>query len=113
MVIRSSGYSYVSSRHQRRIGISEVSVNGGAIMVTFESKHTARRIVSLVAVAGLLAINGMAQYGGGGGTGGGGTSGGGTTPGGAATGGGAASVYNFHSNYHVGFESPEGWGLKY
>jgi hypothetical protein len=30
-----------------------------------------------------------------------------------ATGGSLASVYNFHSTYHVGFDSPEGWGLKY
>jgi hypothetical protein len=30
-----------------------------------------------------------------------------------ATGKGVTSVYNFHSSYHVGFDSPEGWGLKY
>src|SRR5713101_3956198 len=76
-------------------------------MMRFEPKYRARRIVSLVGVAGLFALNVMAQYGGGGGTGGGGTGGG------ATTGGGAASVYNFHGNYHVGFESPEAWGLKY
>jgi len=29
------------------------------------------------------------------------------------TGGSGPSVYNFHGNYHVGFDSPEGWGLKY
>ncbi len=71
-------------------------------MMRFERKYAARRIISVFGVAGLLALNAMAQYGGGGGTGGGGT-----------TGGGAASVYNFHGNYHVGFESPEAWGLKY
>jgi len=46
----------------------------------------------------------MAQYGG---PTGGGTSGGG------GTGGGPTSIYNFHGNYHLGFDTPEAWGLKY
>src|SRR5690348_5421263 len=58
----------------------------------------------------------MAQYGGGGGTGGGGSTGGGSTggSGGGATGGGGATAgYAFNSNYHVSFNRPEAWGLKY
>jgi len=81
-------------------------------MIRFEMRNTARQICCLIGVAGLVAFNAMAQYGGGGSTGGGGTSGGGGSTS-AATGGGVTSVYNFHGNYHVGFESPEGWGLKY
>src|SRR5215472_11050743 len=69
-----------------------------------------RGIVYIVSVAGLLSINGYAQYGG---SGGGTSGGGGTTGGGATSGAGVTSVYNFHGNYHVGFDSPEGWGLKY
>jgi hypothetical protein len=40
----------------------------------------------------------MAQYAGGGGT---------------TAGGGTASVYDFSRNYHIGFNKPEAWGLKY
>jgi hypothetical protein len=47
----------------------------------------------------------MAQYGG---TTGGGATGGATT-GAAATGGGSS----LNNNYHVGFDRPEAWGLKY
>lgn len=43
----------------------------------------------------------MAQYGGG--------SGGTTT----TSGSGATAGYNFNSNYHIGFDRPEAWGLKY
>src|ERR1700756_3991423 len=45
----------------------------------------------------------------------GGTTGGtmgGTSPTTGTT-GGPATVYNFHSNYHLGFDRPESWGLKY
>jgi hypothetical protein len=84
----------------------------GDDMIRFEMRNTARQICCLIGVAGLVAFNAMAQYGGGGSTGGGGASGGGGSTS-AATGGGVTSVYNFHGNYHVGFESPEGWGLKY
>ena len=38
---------------------------------------------------------------------------GGGTMGSGTTGGSVASVYNFHSNYLIGFDSPEGWGFKY
>jgi hypothetical protein len=71
----------------------------------------------LASVAGLslaLTASAVAQYGGGttGGTAGGGATGaaGGAT---GATGSGPTSVYDFHSNYHLGFERPEAWGLKY
>jgi hypothetical protein len=69
-------------------------------------------IVCVTGIAGLLAVNAMAQYGGGSGGTGGGTTVGGTT-GGGTSGGGATTGYNFHSNYHVGFDRPEAWGLKY
>jgi hypothetical protein len=44
----------------------------------------------------------MAQYGGGSG---------GTTTTTSST--GATAGYNFNSNYHIGFDRPEAWGLKY
>jgi hypothetical protein len=28
-------------------------------------------------------------------------------------GAGVTSIYNFHQNYHIGFDQPEAWGLKY
>jgi len=52
----------------------------------------------------------MAQYGGGP-TGGGAT--GGATGSSGANGAGAAGAYNLHNNYHIGFDRPEAWGLKY
>src|SRR5690348_10350921 len=76
-----------------------------------------------IGIAGALAANAFAQYGGGGGgttgggtTGGGatgGTTGGGTTGGTTVGGGGATAGYDFQRNYHVGFDRPEAWGLKY
>src|SRR5437763_6827814 len=60
-------------------------------------------LLSVVGVAGVFAIDAMAQYGG---------TGTGTTTGGTS-GGGPATVYNFHQNYHIGFDRPEAWGLKY
>lgn len=70
-----------------------------------------RRIVTGIAAAfGLVAGVATAQYGGG-------SPGGGTAGGGAPTRGGgstsAVSQYNFHTNYHIGFDRPEAWGLKY
>ncbi|HEX8985669.1 MAG TPA: hypothetical protein VF767_09565, partial [Bryobacteraceae bacterium] len=50
-------------------------------------------------------VIGMAQYGGGG-TGAGSNSGG-------TTAAGPANVYNFNNTYHIGFDRPEAWGLKY
>src|SRR5215469_6131792 len=52
----------------------------------------------------------MGQYGGGTSGGTSGTSGGSSS---GTSGGGAAAGYNFTSNYHVGFNRPEAWGLKY
>lgn len=58
------------------------------------------RMAHLIGIVTLLGFNATAQYPGG--------------PGGGAPAGTApTSVYNFHNTYHVGFDSPEGWGLKY
>ncbi len=54
----------------------------------------------------------MAQYGGGGGT----TGGGGVPGGGGSAAGGAtmnAGSTTLHGNYHISFDRPEAWGLKY
>ena len=64
----------------------------------------------------VFVFSAMAQYGGGGGNGGGSIGGGNAGGGGSGAGGntgGAASVYNFNGNYHLGFDKPEAWGLKY
>jgi hypothetical protein len=76
------------------------------------------RLASVAGLALALTTSGVAQYGGGttGGTTTGGTVGGsgaGGAAAGGATGAAATSVYNFHSNYHLGFDRPESWGLKY
>src|SRR5207302_6227662 len=60
-----------------------------------------RIFISATALTSVLTITALAQYGG---PTGGGTTGGTTGP---------TSVYNFHSNYHLGFDKPEAWGLKY
>ena len=39
--------------------------------------------------------------------------GGPTGNGGPPPGGGPTSIYNFHSTYHIGFDKPEAWGMKY
>ncbi|HLK51530.1 MAG TPA: hypothetical protein VKT49_25490 [Bryobacteraceae bacterium] len=98
-------------------------------MSPFHRKQAFKTFVCLAAVSGLLAVNSFAQYPGVGGTGGtpptagapptGGMpptsgmppTGGGYSPGPA--GGGPTGIYNFHSNYHLGFDRPEAWGLKY
>ncbi len=59
----------------------------------------------LIGIIILVAGNGLAQYGNPG-------SGGGMS-GAPAAGGSPASTYNFHGNFHVGFDRPEAWGLKY
>ncbi len=69
-----------------------------------------RYFVCLIGISGLLVFDATAQYGGGNGGRSGGTTAGST---GATGGGGAAAGYNFKSNYHIGFERPEAWGLKY
>ena len=60
--------------------------------------------ISFAVVIGIVTLPAMAQYGGGSG-------------GSAAATGGAGGVgvnaYDFHSTYHMGFERPEAWGLKY
>src|SRR5882724_11022734 len=66
-------------------------------------RKSIRLFLCVVGVASVLAIDAMAQYGG---------SGSGTTSR-ATTGGGPTSVYDFHQNYHIGFDGPEAWGLKY
>ena len=71
-----------------------------------------RNAAVIAGVTYLSTFCAMAQYGGGG-TGGGGTGGGGTVGGNASGGGAPTSVYNFHGNYHLSFDSPEAWGLKY
>ena len=76
-------------------------------------------LASVLTLAGMFTFASLAQtYGGGGGTSGG--SPGGTTGGSPGSAGGsitpttgAAAGYNFHQNYHVGFDRPEAWGLKY
>ncbi len=84
----------------------------------FNSKKQIGMVIRLFGAAGLFAASLMAQYGGGGGstggTGGGGTSGGNT----GSTGGmGSAGAYSIGSgmnrNFHLGFDRPEAWGLKY
>jgi len=65
-------------------------------------KHTLGKLVS---IAGISALSAMAQYGGGGSTDNVSTA--------AMTGGGATAGFNFNSTYHVGFDRPEAWGLKY
>ncbi|HTP32279.1 MAG TPA: hypothetical protein VMJ75_08905 [Candidatus Acidoferrales bacterium] len=58
-------------------------------------------------MSGLLVFNAMAQYGGN-------SANSGTAGSAGATGGGGATAgCNFHGNYHVGFDRPEAWGLKY
>ncbi len=73
-------------------------------MIRFHWKDTVRIFKCVIGISGVLTFNAMAQYGG--------PSGGGRS-GGSATGGGPTSVYNFHGNYHLGFDTPEAWGLKY
>jgi hypothetical protein len=63
-----------------------------------------RAIGNLVTIGGVSAFSAMAQYGGGGSTG---------DATAAAAGGGATAGFNFNSNYHVGFNRPEAWGMKY
>jgi hypothetical protein len=67
----------------------------------------ARYFGYLVGASGLVVFNAVAQYPG---SGSGGTTGGSA---GATSESGAAAGYNFNSNYHVGFNRPEAWGLKY
>src|SRR5215470_3691076 len=69
-------------------------------MSGFKSIYPGRGILRTVGGTSLFVLNAFAQYGGG-------------TMGSGTTGGSGPSVYNFHGNYHVGFDSPEGWGLKY
>jgi hypothetical protein len=55
------------------------------------------RFQSVIAVTGVLTICAMAQY----------------PPGGGASSAGSAGANIVHNNYHVGFDRPEAWGLKY
>jgi hypothetical protein len=71
-------------------------------MIRFNWRKPIRVFVGLIGVTVVLTINAAAQY-----------------VGGAPTGGGStvsvatSGAYNFHNNYHVGFDRPEAWGLKY
>jgi len=78
-------------------------------MIKFNGKKTIGSFVCVVGITSVLSTNLVAQYGGGGG---GGSTGGGA-PGGGTSAPGAGHVYNFNSTYHLGFDSPEAWGLKY
>jgi hypothetical protein len=78
------------------------------VMIRREQKQRLERMLCLIGITTLLACNAAAQYPGGAGAGG--SSGSGSS---AAAAAGPTSVYNFHGNYHVGFDSPEAWGLKY
>ncbi len=76
--------------------------------------HWKEAIIVFVCIFGLSIVvtpNLRAQYPGSGGSGSG-TAGAGTGSG-PTPGGGPASIYDFHKNYHIGFERPEAWGLKY
>ncbi len=85
-------------------------------MIQFHWRRTVRVLICLLGVAGLFAFEAVAQYPGGGSPppSGGPPSGSpamGNPPG--PTSGAPTSIYNFHSNYHIGFDKPEAWGLKY
>ena len=74
-------------------------------MIEFISVTRIGVVMSAAVVSGLLIPQTIAQ-----------TYGGGTTgsPSGTGTmGGGVTAGYNFHQNYHIGFDRPEAWGLKY
>jgi hypothetical protein len=72
----------------------------GVVMAKLNSKR-ATGVIQVLAMLGALTSTASAQYGGGG------------TTGGGTTGGGPATVYDFNRNYHLGFDRPEAWGLKY
>jgi len=66
-------------------------------MIRFQWKQAVPSLCIAGAVV-LFAVPGMAQ----------------NPPGsGSVMGTGPTSIYNFHSNYHLGFDKPEAWGLKY
>src|SRR5215472_2166830 len=73
-------------------------------MIRSHWKKAIQLFVCVVGVTGVLSVNALAQYPG---------TGGGTGTGGSAAGRSTASAYTFHNNYHIGFERPEAWGLKY
>src|SRR5205807_3004333 len=54
----------------------------------------------VVGITGVLAASAMGQYGGG-------------ATGGGATGGGTAGAATYNGNYHMSFDRPDAWGLKY
>jgi hypothetical protein len=67
-------------------------------MIRFQWKKSIRIFVCVFGVTSVVTVNAMAQYGGGSG---------------GTTGGGAAGTNNLNNTYHVGFDRPEAWGLKY
>src|SRR5579871_3510773 len=65
-------------------------------MIRWHCKHALEVFVCVISVTGVLTTTAQAQYGGGG-----------------TSGAGPASMTVFNRNYHVGFDQPEAWGLKY
>src|SRR5205809_814924 len=61
-------------------------------MIRFNVKKAIGIFVYVIAVTGVLTVQAMAQN---------------------AGGSGSTSAYIFNNNYHIGFERPEAWGLKY
>jgi len=59
-----------------------------------------KTLLITLAALGMITVVATAQYGGG-------------TSGAASTTTGATGAYALHNNYHIGFERPESWGLKY
>ena len=92
-------------------------------MTAFNVGQFTKSCTGIIVISGALAVNATAQYGGTG-TGTGtttGTTGTGTTTTGTTTTGGdvagtaaaASSTNSLNRNYHIGFDRPEAWGLKY
>ena len=73
-------------------------------MIEKSAQRTARTL-ALVALSLAFAASTMAQYGGGGS--------GGTGVVGGAVGAVVSSANSFNNNYHISFNRPEAWGLKY
>jgi len=68
-------------------------------MIRLHWKKTVETFACVMGVTAVLTMNAMAQYGG--------------SIGGMGAGGAAAGANSFRNNYHVGFDRPEAWGLKY
>ncbi len=71
-------------------------------MTVFKVGQFAKSLIGIIAISSGLAVDGIAQYGGATGT---------TATGTTAAATGSTSALT--RNYHVGFDRPEAWGLKY